>query len=525
MAESFVSDLKCVQESNPTFSKNAVESKQQGCDALKVSLDSEFQVALAIALLPTLPVAPAGILDCSLQPTPSETPEVIALPANNTSSGHFNLSEGGESVPALQGGGLLSGFQRIERGMINESFPLFPAAAQQGSQRVGTSEAVLPLSMAERMGDRVNFSKTAFSLMPRGTPAEFLVPPAAQEIVQPETGYAHTESWKDDTRKMLMREDEVQTVNQILILGKGATESEVNRIVARGQVSLPGDGGVRGVENLQTTENLPAVPEILQETLEHAKSPGMVSQKTQAVPGSEAGSGIEASQKTRAALNIYGLVEEKPVDSPNKQEHQNANDSKTADIREVAGKGGRISSGDIQARLNGEEFRHGQPLHQHGTSHVVQTEAVKSTQPTSPLWFGERARTLLEQVAQGLLLSIQEHRSEVRIRLKPEALGEIVVTVQQEDASVAAQIRVEHAGVKLAIDTQLPHLRQSLLDQGVDVRRLEVLMADQSFAREFREQTPVRVKRRGGSSLTSAEDVNRVPVSRSLGYNTIELIL
>jgi flagellar hook-length control protein FliK len=136
----------------------------------------------------------------------------------------------------------------------------------------------------------------------------------------------------------------------------------------------------------------------------------------------------------------------------------------------------------------------------------------------------EQARTVVEHIVQEFSLHVREQVSEMRIRLKPEMLGEIFVRVQQDDTSVTAQIHVEHAGVKTAIDTQLPHLRQALLDQGVDVRRLEVMLADQSLAREFREQPHPKPKRRGSSQFSGFADLGGPLGPRSLGYNTIELV-
>lgn len=148
-----------------------------------------------------------------------------------------------------------------------------------------------------------------------------------------------------------------------------------------------------------------------------------------------------------------------------------------------------------------------------------------SPDESSSLLVAERTRAIIEQITQELTLRIRENISEVRIRLKPEVLGEILVTVQQEETTVAAQIHVEHAGVKTAIDTQLPQLRQALVDQGIDVRRLEVIMADQSMAREFRGQQLAKPKRRAGTNLSAIEEMNSPIGPRSLGYNTIELIL
>jgi flagellar hook-length control protein FliK len=134
------------------------------------------------------------------------------------------------------------------------------------------------------------------------------------------------------------------------------------------------------------------------------------------------------------------------------------------------------------------------------------------------------ARMLLEQVKQALSLQVREQTTEVRIRLQPESLGTMVVSVQQDEAKVAAEIRVEHSTVKAAIDSQLPNLRQALQSQGIDLQRLEVVVADQSMGREFFHQAQPTQKRRARNSNLIATEARNAFTPRSLGYNTLELL-
>ncbi len=134
------------------------------------------------------------------------------------------------------------------------------------------------------------------------------------------------------------------------------------------------------------------------------------------------------------------------------------------------------------------------------------------------------ARALMEQVKQALSLQMREQTTEVRIRLQPESLGTMVLSVQQDDAKVAAEIRVEHSAVKAAIDTHLPNLRQALQSQGIDFQRLEVVVADQSMGREFFHQAQPSQKRRARNSSLHATEAHEAFTPRSLGYNTLELL-
>jgi flagellar hook-length control protein FliK len=148
---------------------------------------------------------------------------------------------------------------------------------------------------------------------------------------------------------------------------------------------------------------------------------------------------------------------------------------------------------------------------------------IDGARETSPV-LQKDARMLMEQVKQALSLQVREQTTELRIRLQPESLGTMVVSVQQDEAKVAAEILVEHSTVKAAIDTQLPNLRQALQSQGLDLQRLEVVVADQSMGREFFHQAQTPQKRRARNSNLFATEVCDTFTPRSLGYNTLELL-
>jgi hypothetical protein len=166
---------------------------------------------------------------------------------------------------------------------------------------------------------------------------------------------------------------------------------------------------------------------------------------------------------------------------------------------------------------------HAQGVLHAGPTATGSPAVTEGAREASPL-LQEDTRILLEQVKQALALQVREQTTEVRIRLQPESLGTMVVSIQQEEAKVAAEIRVEHSSVKAAIDTQLPNLRQALQSQGLDLQQLEVVVADQSMARDFLHQPHASQKRRARNSNLLAADARDAFTPRSLGYNTLELL-
>ncbi len=137
----------------------------------------------------------------------------------------------------------------------------------------------------------------------------------------------------------------------------------------------------------------------------------------------------------------------------------------------------------------------------------------------------ELSKSIIDQIAKEMTFRMKDNVSEIRVSLKPESLGEVTVNMQMEESKLTAQINVDQSNVKAAVESQLPHLRQTLAERGIEIHRIDVLVADQSLARESRDQQSGKSKKRNGELLTGIEeqDINYSP--RSLGYNTIELLI
>jgi len=69
--------------------------------------------------------------------------------------------------------------------------------------------------------------------------------------------------------------------------------------------------------------------------------------------------------------------------------------------------------------------------------------------------------------------------AELRLQLNPEHLGRMDVRVHAHEGAVSAVIRVEHAGVREMVESQLAALRVSLAEQGIKIDRLEVSVGQQ----------------------------------------------
>jgi len=137
----------------------------------------------------------------------------------------------------------------------------------------------------------------------------------------------------------------------------------------------------------------------------------------------------------------------------------------------------------------------------------------------------DTARDVVDQVVKGLALKVQGENSEVRIRLEPESLGEVVVSMRMENGKLQAQIDVSQAGVKGVLESNLGQLRQSLSTRGIDVQRLDVVFSGGSGARGSEGGHGERQRRYGGRQPLGADAVEQYQTGRLMGYNTMEMVM
>lgn len=137
----------------------------------------------------------------------------------------------------------------------------------------------------------------------------------------------------------------------------------------------------------------------------------------------------------------------------------------------------------------------------------------------------ETAKSVADQVVKGMALQVNGDNAEVRIKLVPESLGEVSVHVKMEGGKMQAQIDVSQAGVKSALEVQLPQIRQSLSERGIDVQRLDVSFGGDHPARESGGGQGDRRQRQGSKHAYMVDTVEQIDTGRIMGYNTMEMVM
>jgi flagellar hook-length control protein FliK len=137
----------------------------------------------------------------------------------------------------------------------------------------------------------------------------------------------------------------------------------------------------------------------------------------------------------------------------------------------------------------------------------------------------DTARSVMNQVVKGFALQMNGGHSELRVKLEPESLGEVVLHVRMDEGKMQAQIDVTQAGVKAALESNLPQLRLSLSERGIDVQRLDVSFTGDHPANASGRGHGDGTSRQGLRRNAEVEAIEQYATGRLMGYNTMELVM
>ncbi|MCP4723932.1 MAG: flagellar hook-length control protein FliK [bacterium] len=142
---------------------------------------------------------------------------------------------------------------------------------------------------------------------------------------------------------------------------------------------------------------------------------------------------------------------------------------------------------------------------------------------------------LANQITKMAKFSVNKEQSEMKIQLEPKHLGKMFMKISVEDHQLNGSVRVETHEAKAMIQDNLPQLRESIADKGVDLQKLDVFV--QSDQQHQLDQSPWAESDRFGSQKTgnsnsgpgkdeelSADEMVDTNKIREFGYNTIELV-
>lgn len=135
-------------------------------------------------------------------------------------------------------------------------------------------------------------------------------------------------------------------------------------------------------------------------------------------------------------------------------------------------------------------------------------------------WEPETVRSVMHQLARGVVSAVDTEHSTMKVVLHPESLGEVTVKVLVDDGKVSATMDVQQSQVKSLIEANMPQLRDALQQKGLTVERIEILAAEKGTADEAGRRQQERGQRR--SRREDDDAPADAAAAKRFGYNTVE---
>ena len=85
-------------------------------------------------------------------------------------------------------------------------------------------------------------------------------------------------------------------------------------------------------------------------------------------------------------------------------------------------------------------------------------------------------KELFHQIVNKAKLILDENKQEIRIKLKPDILGELVLKMEIEKGAIIAKIAVDNYKTKELIEANLYQLKEDMKENGVEIKTFEVFI-------------------------------------------------
>lgn len=89
-------------------------------------------------------------------------------------------------------------------------------------------------------------------------------------------------------------------------------------------------------------------------------------------------------------------------------------------------------------------------------------------------------KNVIKQIVDKVKVDVKGESSEIKIKLKPDFLGEMCLKLSMEKGVICAKAVVQDYQVKQLIESNLSHLRDNLEEQGINITDFEVSVGDDS---------------------------------------------
>jgi flagellar hook-length control protein FliK len=126
---------------------------------------------------------------------------------------------------------------------------------------------------------------------------------------------------------------------------------------------------------------------------------------------------------------------------------------------------------------------------------AVRPSVLSPVTPLQPLTPGQDVENVTRLV-ESMRVQVRQGVQEASVRLNPEHLGEVTISIRVERGAVSAVVHAETPAVQQWLESQEEKLRSGLADQGLNLERFVVHRDRQQERRDQRYQAPPQYRPR-----------------------------
>jgi len=149
-------------------------------------------------------------------------------------------------------------------------------------------------------------------------------------------------------------------------------------------------------------------------------------------------------------------------------------------------------------------FSSSAPIQSSGTPLTVPATPILNSQLGSQEW--------QQQLSQQVMLFTRQGQQHAELRLHPEHLGKVEISLKLDDNQLQLQIMSPHSHVRAALEAALPMLRSSLNENGLQLSQSQV-GGEGSMQQQHTEQREQQAARQNGTFSVESQDDNDIPLA------------
>ncbi len=226
------------------------------------------------------------------------------------------------------------------------------------------------------------------------------------------------------------------------------------------------------------------------------------------------------------AKEINSHSTEKNIDNNFKNPNQNSSDKKEnpVEFKKVDDNTSQIEENHIKPELNNSTK---QFIQSEAKPHIINNKTIVEQfikNPAESVTVKQFLQVLDNQevIQKSEIINYSKQNHSVEIKLAPEDLGKIKILIDTNDNDVTARIEVGNDQTKAIIANNIPLLKESLTQQGINLNSVNVTVSSEEQRNP--EQTRQKSKKKSQNENSKVELSSEKKTVRNLGYNTYEYL-